>query len=222
MLYKFRGKYMDNMIAGFSFILRGGFMMYPLLFAAFLGLTVILERFFILHKRLHTPTSFINHILGQIRSGKLEQAEKECENRKTPASAVLAIGIEHFANSVEEMELAMKNEAESWVPQLEKRIEVLDTVVTAAPLMGLLGTITGMMSSFRVLSEKGVNEPNAITGGVAEALIATASGIFIALICLVAYNYLTTKVKFLIYDVESAASKLMEVRMAVTRKKANL
>jgi biopolymer transport protein ExbB len=83
--------------------------------------------------------------------------------------------------------------------------------------MGLLGTITGMMASFRVLSEKGVNEPNAITGGVAEALIATATGLVIALVCLVAYNYLSAKIKEFIYEVESAASKLVEARMLLER-----
>ena len=113
----------------------------------------------------------------------------------------------------------MKNRAEEWIPILEKRIDVIDTVITAAPLMGLLGTITGMMASFKVLSEKGVNEPNAITGGVAEALIATATGLVIALVCLVAFNYLSARVKLFIYDLESAASRLTELRMSVHRKR---
>jgi biopolymer transport protein ExbB len=111
----------------------------------------------------------------------------------------------------------MKNQGEEWIPLLEKRIEIIDTVITAAPLMGLLGTITGMMGSFRILSEKGVNEPNAITGGVAEALIATATGLVIALICLVAYNYLSARIKEFIYEVEGASSKLVEARMALDR-----
>jgi biopolymer transport protein ExbB len=74
-----------------------------------------------------------------------------------------------------------------------------------------------MMGSFEILSEKGINEPNAITGGVAEALIATATGLIIALFCLVAYNYLSNRVKVFIYDVESAASRLVEIRLAVQR-----
>ena len=106
----------------------------------------------------------------------------------------------------------MKNQAELWMPRLEARIDIIDTVITAAPLMGLLGTITGMMASFQVLSEKGVNEPNAITGGVAEALIATATGLVIALFCLVAYNYLANRVKSYIYALESVGSQLVEAR----------
>ena len=149
-----------------------------------------------------------------MHEGKLKDAGELCGRHETPVAGVLAAGIGHFANPVAEMELSMKNQAEQWLPLLEKRIEVIDTVITAAPLMGLLGTITGMMASFRVLSEKGVNEPNAITGGVAEALIATATGLVIALLCLVAYNYLSARIRVFIYEVESVASRLIEARMA--------
>jgi biopolymer transport protein ExbB len=208
---------MHSIVSGIEFILRGGLMMYPLLISALIALTVIIEKLYIFQKVYKTSPEFIDQVLQQIQSRQLKQAQEACANVKTPVSSVIAAGIGHFENPVEEMELSMKNQAESWMPLLEKRIDVIDTVITAAPLMGLLGTITGMMASFQVLSEKGVNEPNAITGGVAEALIATATGLVIALICLVAYNYLTTQVKVFIYDIESAASRLIEIRMASHR-----
>ena len=208
---------MHEATAGFEFILRGGFMMVPLLISALIALTVIIERLFMFRKRYVTSSELVSQVLKQVRGGQLAQATQACKTHHTPVASVLAAGVEHFANPLEEMELAMKNQAEEWVPLLEKRIEVIDTVITAAPLMGLLGTITGMMASFRILSEKGVNEPNAITGGVAEALIATATGLVIALFCLVAFNYLSTRVKGFIYEVESVASKLIEARMAAHR-----
>jgi biopolymer transport protein ExbB len=208
---------MHNLTGGVEFIFRGGFMMYPLLLSGVFALTVILERFFIFRRRYQTPHGLVFRAIELVRKGKITEADQLCEKSPTPVASVLACGISHFKNPVAEMELSMKNQAEEWVPLLEKRIEIIDTVITAAPLMGLLGTITGMMSSFRVLSEKGVNEPNAITGGVAEALIATATGLVIALVCLVAYNYLSAKIKEFIYEVESAASKLVEARMLVER-----
>src|ERR1700677_145384 len=210
---------MHNLTGGVEFIFRGGFMMYPLLLSGIFALTVILERFFIFRRRYQTPHGLVASAIELVRKGKISEADSLCEKSPTPVASVLACGISHFKNPVEEMELSMKNQAEEWVPLLEKRIEIIDTVITAAPLMVLLGTKTGMMASFRVLSEKGVNEPNAITGGVAEALIATATGLVIALICLVAYNYLTTRIKNTIYEVESIASRLMEVRLGAKRKK---
>jgi len=191
--------------------------MWPLLLSAVFALTVIFERLYSFKKRFLTPPTLVREVLEYVKSGNLAQADKLCEKNQTPVSSVLGSGIEHFSNPVEEMELAMKNQAEEWMPLLEKRIEIIDTVITAAPLMGLLGTITGMMASFRVLSESGVNEPNAITGGVAEALIATATGLVIALICLVAYNYISRRIKEFIYEIEGAASKLVEARMATER-----
>lgn len=210
---------MESMWKGFEFITHGGFMMVPLLLSVLIALSVIFERLYTLQISFATPRNTLLRIFEEVKSQKLKAAEGVCRESRTPVADVLAAGIEHFQNPLEEMELAMKNRAEEWVPRLEKRIEVIDTVITAAPLMGLLGTITGMMASFQVLSEKGVNEPNAITGGVAEALIATATGLVIALICLVAYNYLTAKVKFFIYEIESMASRLVELRLAVERSK---
>lgn len=198
-------------------------MMIPLLLSALIALTVIVERSYVLFRLYQTPPKWLSKLLQSlkaqvVKSEDLKKIEDSCKRLDTPIASVLLAGVEHFDNPIEEMELSMKNRAESWVPLLEKRIEWIDTVITAAPLMGLLGTITGMMSSFEVLSEKGVNDPNAITGGVAEALIATAAGLVIALICLVAYNFLTTKVKFMIYEIESAASNLVEVRLSVHRR----
>lgn len=200
-----------------QFLFRGGFMMYPLLLSAFIALTAIVERFYLFHRYYKMLFGFIDKIEELVRLGDVGQAQKECQEHPAPVSAVLAEGIEHFENPIEEMELAMKNEGESWVPQMEKHIHVIDTVITAAPLMGLLGTITGMMSSFRVLANSGVNDPGAITGGVSEALIATATGLVIALICLGAYNYLSNMIKNFIYEMESASSRLVEARLHVER-----
>ena len=208
---------MHSFSAGVEFIFRGGLMMFPLLLSALVALTVIIERLYLFYRVYSTSPQAVSQVFDLIKKSQLDQANKVCLELKTPVSSVIQAGIKHFDNPIEEMELSMKNQAESWVPLLEKRIDLIDTVITAAPLMGLLGTITGMMGSFQVLSEKGVNEPNAITGGVAEALIATATGLVIALICLVFYNSLTNKVKGFIYDVESVASRLVEIRLAMHR-----
>jgi len=208
---------MQSLTSVFQLISRGGFMMYPMLLGALIALTIIFERIYAFHRTYATSQEWTLQVFELIRLRRFEQAQILCQSKTTPVSGVILSGIEHIENPLEEMELSMKNQAEAWMPLLEKRVEVIDTVITAAPLMGLLGTITGMMASFEVLSEKGVNEPNAITGGVAEALIATATGLIIALICLVAYNYLTAKIKVYIYDVESVASRLVELRLGLDR-----
>ncbi len=202
-----------GLVSGMAFLLKGGFMMWPLLGSGLVALTVIFERLYVFTKQYATPTTFTQTALGLVKEGKLSESKTFCQTCATPVSDTLLSGMAHLNSPLDVMALSMKNTAEGWVPLLEKRLELLDTIITAAPLMGLLGTITGMMSSFQVLSEKGVNEPNAITGGVSEALIATATGLVIALVCLVAYNYLSSRLKAMIYDMESAGSRLTECRL---------
>ncbi len=209
---------MGGFLGSWQFIFKGGFMMVPLLASALLALTVILDRLFIFGRSYKTRPDLLRQALEKLRDGKPEEAEALCRGQSGPVGAVLGVGIGHLKSPLAEMELAMKNEGESWVPRLERRIHVIDTVITAAPLMGLLGTITGMMASFRVLSDQGVNDPGAITGGVSEALIATATGLVIALLCLVAYNTLTARIKEFIYEMESAGSRLVELRLGLERR----
>lgn len=194
-------------------------MMIPLLASSLVALTVILERWKAFHKLYVTPLGFINDVLEKARAGKTAEAAQACDGKEIPVASVLKAGLEHFKNPAAEMEIAMKNEGESWVPVLEKRMHILDTTITIAPLMGLLGTILGMMGSFKVLTQSGVDDPYSITGGIAEALIATATGLVIALVCVVFHNYFNTLVKNFIYEMESAASRLIEARMASERKK---
>lgn len=209
---------MSSGVNPLEWISHGGFMMYPLLLSGFISLAVIIERVWLLQKKLKTPKTEVRKILEHVRAGQIQKMDRTITS-PSPVLNVLGVAIGDLEAPLSDMELSMQNEAESWIPVLEKRLEVLDTIITAAPLMGLLGTITGMMGSFQVLSEKGVNEPTGITGGVAEALIATATGLVIALLTLVAYNYLNQVVKTMIFEMESVSSQVIEARKYALRKK---
>jgi biopolymer transport protein ExbD len=119
---------MHDLVSGIEFIFRGGFMMWPLLLSALIALTVIFERLYSFKNRFLTPPALVNEVLSKVRSGNLTEAEAICGKNETPVGSVLGCGVGHFKNPVEEMELAMKNQAEEWMPLLERRIEVIDTV----------------------------------------------------------------------------------------------
>ncbi len=110
--------------------------------------------------------------------------------------------------------LLLEAHIEEWILAFHKRLPLLDTIITAAPLLGLLGTITGMMRAFDVLAQSGVNDPSAITGGVAEALIATATGLVIALGTLLSYNYLEAHIA----SITSRLEQTMRQILAETKK----
>jgi len=204
----------------FEYASRGGYMMIPLLISGCLAGGAILERLFLFHHSFRISQNFLQKAYAFMESAEIQQAQKHCASAThTPAGSVLHCALNYWNRPLDQMQLAIQNEAESWVFTLEKRMDLIDTVITAAPLMGLLGTITGMMASFQGLSEKGMHEPQAITGGVAEALIATATGLIIALVCLAGYNHLNAQIKEFIASLERLGGRLLVTRMEQERKK---
>jgi biopolymer transport protein ExbB len=176
------------MAAFIAIIIKGGIVMIPLLACSLISLALTIERFMFWAK-LKTK-DVLQQILSLVEKGEFEQALKLGKNSSQPIARVLAAGIAHRNPAPAK---AMEALAQAEIPVLKSRLGVLDTIVTLAPLLGLLGTVVGMIGSFDVMSEAGMGQPHAITGGVAEALIATATGLLIAILTLVSYNYFTAK-----------------------------
>jgi biopolymer transport protein ExbB len=195
---------------------QGGPIMWPLLLCAILSVTVMLERFIAINRATANTEGLTERIRELLTNGQVDSALELCQNTPGPIPAMLASGIRARHLDNESIERSMEEMALRETPFLYKRLGVLDTVITVAPLLGLLGTITGMMSTFSVISTAGQNNPTAITGGIGEALIATASGLAIAILTLLAYNYLTEKVKEILSEMEMRATQLMNI-LASTR-----
>ena len=178
------------MSAFIAIIIKGGIVMIPLLACSLISLALTIERF-IFWAKLKTK-DVLEQILSLVEKGEFEQALQLGKTSSQPSARVLAAGIAHRNPAPAK---AMEALAQAEIPVLKSRLGILDTIVTLAPLLGLLGTVVGMIGSFDVMSEAGMGQPHAITGGVAEALIATATGLLIAILTLVSYNYFTAKVE---------------------------
>jgi len=178
------------MSAFIAIIIKGGIVMIPLLACSLISLALTIERFMFCAK-LKTK-DVLDQILSLVEKGDFEQALNLGKTSSQPIARVLAAGIAHRNPAPAK---AMEALAQAEIPMLKSRLGVLDTIVTLAPLLGLLGTVVGMIGSFDVMSEAGMGQPHAITGGVAEALIATATGLLIAILTLISYNYFTAKVE---------------------------
>jgi biopolymer transport protein ExbB len=184
-------------------LMQGGPVMIPLLVASVLSVTVVLER---LHFwwRLRQP-AVEETILTLAAEGKLEDARRVASRSRHPVARVLAAGL---ASKRLSPATAMQAAAQAELRMARRALPILDTIITLAPLLGLLGTITGMISAFGIVSETGLGQPHAITGGIAEALIATATGLFIAIVTLIPYNYFRAKVEQLADLLEEQATRL--------------
>ena len=184
-------------------IVKGGLIMIPLLAASLIAVTVIIERLFFWRSlRSHEVD---RTILALVAEGDVKQALEVASASRHPVGRVLHAGIQsrHVSPSI-----AMQAAAQAELRQLRRYLPVLDTIITLAPLLGLLGTITGMISAFGIVSEAGLGQPHAITGGIAEALIATATGLLVAIVTLIPYNYFRSRVEEMTDIMEERATRL--------------
>lgn len=184
-------------------LIQGGPVMVPLLLSSLISLTVILERWrFWRRLRREEVTATI---LADVADGQLARALKVAQESSHPMARVLHAGLAYRRHAPG---LAMEAAAQAELQRAKAYLGILDTIITLAPLLGLLGTITGMISAFGIVSATGLGQPNAITGGIAEALIATATGLFVAIMTLLPYNYFRARVEHFTERMEEQATRL--------------
>jgi biopolymer transport protein ExbB len=171
-------------------IIKGGIVMIPLLACSLISLALTIERL-VFWGRIKSQQA-VQSILALVEAGDFDKALKVGRDSPHPIARVLAAGLAHRNPAPAK---AMEAAAQAQIPVLKSRLGTLDTIITLAPLLGLLGTVVGMIGSFDIMSEAGMGQPHAVTGGVAEALIATATGLLIAILTLVPYNYFTARVE---------------------------
>lgn len=186
--------------------------MIPLMACSIISVAVAIERFVKLKAATADTSDLARRTEDMLYNGESEQAATACEASAAPVGAVLSAGIRSRRMGIERAQRAMEEQAQREIAGFQVRLGILDTIVTIAPLLGLLGTVVGMIRSFHVISSKnGISTPTAITGGVAEALIATATGLAIAIFSVVTYNYLNERVKRAIEMMEIRATQLVNV-----------
>jgi biopolymer transport protein ExbB len=184
-------------------IIKGGPVMVPLIVCSVISLTVVIERF--MFWRNVSSRESVENLLQWVEKRDLAKAAETGKGASSPITRVLSAGLAHRNLSpTKAMEVAAQGE----IPLLKKRLTTLDTIITLAPLLGLLGTVTGMIGSFGIMSQTGIGQPHAVTGGVAEALIATATGLLIAILTLVPYNYFSNRAEREMEEIEYYASRL--------------
>ena len=185
---------------------KGGPIMWPLLALSVVVLSVVIERFlFILIERKNRDESLVGEILTQIEKGHLDQASRIGGESKDFVARAVTYSLTHREKSFSE---AMLRAANWELKRFHRGLTILDTAITLAPLLGLLGTVTGMIRSFDMLGGSELGAPSAITGGIAEALIATAYGLGIAITGLLPFNYLNSREEEARLEMQDAASHI--------------
>jgi biopolymer transport protein ExbB len=203
---------MEFIVGGYSLFAKGGLVMYPLLACSVAVVAIFIERCTYLRAAQTDITALLPALADQLASGDWPQAARLCAEAEGAIAALLAQALGNPVHDRQQLEQLLEAGAARLVVRLRYRLNFLDTIVTLAPLLGLLGTVTGMIQSFSVLTIK-AGQPLAITGGVGEALVATAAGLCVAIVALAAHSYLAHRVEAIVAAVEEAANAVVTAAM---------
>ena len=195
-----------NMVTG------GGWIMIPILLCSLLSVSVIFERFFSLRRASIDARDFMDTIRGVLGRGQVREALFLCDQQEGFLPFILKAGIRKHGRSREEIREAIADAGTLAVPTLERYLSVLATVANVAPLLGLLGTVLGMVQAFTVIPRQaGVVSPGDLAGGIGTALLTTVWGLIVAIPTLVAYNYFVSRVDHLVWEMEILSAELLDV-----------
>ncbi|MBI5873486.1 MAG: MotA/TolQ/ExbB proton channel family protein [Candidatus Omnitrophica bacterium] len=196
------------------FIVKGGPVMIPIILASVVGLAIILERLFVIHRvyRLDME-SFSNIIYKHILDGKYDEALKVCRNHSEfPLPAMFQAVLENKELSRHDLEKMLERIGNHYVKNLERRLGGLVSVVGIEPLMGFLGTITGLIRAFMAWEKAGNDVTvSALASGIYEAMITTAAGLMVAIPYYLFYNYFISKIKYFGHELDDYSSRLLEI-----------
>lgn len=195
----------------FKYIQQGSWIVWLIILSSVIALAVFIERMLYL-KSVKRNAKIINEKMREKLKGlRVDEAIAVCENHSGPASNIIKAGLECSDKSREELEHAMDDAAKYEIPKLNKNLPILATIVSTSTLLGLLGTVLGMITSSSVLSTQGMNNPSELIGGIAQALITTAAGLMVAIPALIGYNYLVSKIDSIITDIEITTTDLISM-----------
>jgi len=189
--------------------------MYPILFCSIIALAVVIDRIYHLQRAKVDTDRFMETISGTIRRNRVVEAIDLCEQTPGPIAHILKSGLLRHDRPREEIRDAIEDAGVYEIPRLQRYLNVLATIAHVTPLLGLLGTVTGMVSAFQVIEEKashfGPVNPGDLASGIWEALLTTVFGLCVAIPALVAYNWLMTWVNRFILDMERSATELVNL-----------
>ncbi len=196
-------------------IQKGGPMVYLIILSSILAFGVVIERVYNLTRARIDANKFMDEIINVLKRNKIIEAIEMCNSTPGPIAHIVKAGILKHDRSRVEIKESVEEAAQLEIPRMEKHIPILATIAHITPLLGLLGTVTGMVKAFQVIQQKAqmmvpVN-PGDLAGGIWAALLATLAGLAVAIPTYVAYNYLVSQVDILIYDMEKSATDLVNL-----------
>lgn len=192
--------------------LKGGIIMIPLLVLSIISIYILVERFFAIRKAAKEDNTFMKRIKDYIHDGEIESAMNLCKKTDSPYSRLILKGITRIGRPMNDVLVAIENTGNLEVAELEKGFTWLATTAAGAPMLGFLGTVTGMVQAFFAMASAGSNaNVTVLASGIYEALVTTVAGLFVGIIALFAYNYLVAMVNKVMKQLEAKTMEFMDL-----------
>jgi biopolymer transport protein ExbB len=193
-------------------LIKGGFMMLPLYGLFVLAIFIFIQKLIVIRKASKTPGSLMDQVKILVQNGQVEKAKMLCAGENTPVAGMISKGIDRIGSPLKNIEVAIENVGKLEIYKLEKNLGVLATVSGAAPMIGFLGTVTGMIQAFiSIAQEDGMVSPKLLSSGIYEAMITTAAGLVVGIVAYLGYNYLVTQVSKLVHHMEYTSIEFIDL-----------
>jgi biopolymer transport protein ExbB len=193
-----------------EFVKAGGFLMVPIILCAIIAMGIILERFWTLQEKRVLPEDLTSKVWGWLKQDAMDQNQIQTLHQGSALGQILAAGLINRDRKRGIMKDSIEDTGRHVVHELERYLDTLGTVAAVSPLLGLLGTVIGMVEVFSEITTGGIGNPTVLAGGIAKALITTAAGLSVAIPALIGYRYYRNRVDTLVVNMEKEAIKLVE------------
>lgn len=195
----------------FEIIKAGGWVMWPIIICSVVALAIIAERFWTLQRNRVMPKHLVAQLYASVKQGPMAPDQIQTLRQGSALGRILAAGLTNMNHSREVMKEGIEDTGRHVVHELERFINTLGTIAAITPLLGLLGTVIGMIKVFAAITSQGLGNPTALAGGISEALITTATGLCVAIPSLMFYRFFRGRIDELVIGMEQEAMKMVEV-----------
>ena len=189
----------------------GGWAMYPLVVLLVLGIAIAIERMINLTRAGIDASSFFQNLEDALRAGGPDEAARICSETRGPVASVIHAGLLRMHRGIDHVEKAIDNTGAVEMAFLERGMVWLSTVANLAPMIGFLGTVSGMISAFQAIERAGDVEPSMVAGGISEALITTASGLIVGIIIQFLHNFFASRIDRIIADMQEHTAGFIDL-----------
>ncbi len=193
----------DQSLSIIDLAMKGGFMMIPIVISWFIAIYLFIERLLTINKANQDPDPFMNKVKGLVLKGDINGAKILCSQNDSPIARMIEKGVSRIGSPLKTIEASIENVGKIEVFKLEKNLPTLATIAGAAPMMGFLGTVMGMVNAFIAISqEEGSVSPKLLSSGIYTAMVTTVAGLMVGIVAYLAYNFLVSRVQKVIHRME--------------------